>query len=423
MARATGANAQFLLGFTALYGALTSTKLFKIPFVNANIGADQALIASNLLGRGRNPQDPILDVVNDTGDIQVPVDVRNIWLWLKLHFGDPVTTAVKASGSLTFSAQPANNSTITLSGKTWTFVNGAPAANQTQIGANLAATLTSLAADLNGSADVDIAKATYTATATALSIGFDATGVAGNAYTLKTSAGSNATASGPNLIGGGYQHVFTSGAAALPFAVAEIGFPEVPSYGRNGGVVGNSLKIALAASGLLDATINLIAQNEQLFGAPLDANPTELDTIRFGQLSGQITREDAALGGITSADFTYANNYDAVRVIRSDGAIDGADPGQSAMTGTITARFQDTTLLDQASSQLPCALGFGWSTPSGYSLTVDVPRVFLPRPKRQVSSAGGIEVPYAWQASYDSTAGYLCRFTLINDLAAADYAA
>ncbi len=416
MARASGANARLILGFEGTYASATALTYFLMPFVSSGIGDEQGLIEDNLLGQGREGGDPILDVVNNSGDIQVPVDTRYIWFWLKGAMGAPVTTAVKAFGSFEFSGQPAANSSITVGGTVWTFVAGAPAANQVQIGANLAATTAAIAVALNASADVQTAKATYTGRATGLDIQFDNVGTAGNAFTLAASATSNAEASGANLIGGGYSHVFTSGAPVLPSTMLEVGFPEVPSYGRNQGACVNSVKISVATSGLLDAVISMICQKEKPFGASITNGPVEFDTNRFAQFGGEIRRNGAVLGNVTSGDFTYSNNLDPVRVIRKDGAILGVDVGKAKSNGTITARFSDTVLLDQAASQLPCALSYGWTTPSGAMLTIAVDRVFLPKPKRPVNGPGGIEVPFAWQSGKSVT-----TITLINDLAAADY--
>ena len=49
------------------------------------------------------------------------------------------------------------------------------------------------------------------------------------------------TAGTPNV------HVFTSGAASLPSMALELGLPEVPSFGMNYGVRGNTMKVDLSA--------------------------------------------------------------------------------------------------------------------------------------------------------------------------------
>lgn len=105
----------------------------------------------------------------------------------------------RASGSITFAANPAANATVTLNGTVVTFVAGAPVGNQVQIGASLQATLVSLSAFANASVDAGISQATYTNSATKLFVAAKVTGVGGNAFTL---AASVAVPSGATLIGG-----------------------------------------------------------------------------------------------------------------------------------------------------------------------------------------------------------------------------
>jgi hypothetical protein len=133
-------------------------------------------------------------------------------------FGDPATVQTKAAGSITFAGQPLANSTIALNGVAWTFVSGTPAGNQTQIGANVDATLTALATALNASADAQVSKCTYTANTTddRLEIQFDTPGSTGNVFTLAASANSNGMVSAATLTGGGYGHEWLSGAMTFP---------------------------------------------------------------------------------------------------------------------------------------------------------------------------------------------------------------
>lgn len=63
-----------------------------IPFVSSDLDSAQGLIESNVLGLGRDPTAPFQDVINVDGDVVVPVDLRNIGLWLKAMFAAPTTT-------------------------------------------------------------------------------------------------------------------------------------------------------------------------------------------------------------------------------------------------------------------------------------------------------------------------------------------
>ncbi len=93
MGRAIGSNAKIAGGFEVTPGVTPNASFFSIPLASHTMGEERPLIASDLLGLGREPQDPIADVATNVGDMVVPVDVRNFGRWLKLAFGAPVESA------------------------------------------------------------------------------------------------------------------------------------------------------------------------------------------------------------------------------------------------------------------------------------------------------------------------------------------
>ena len=312
MARARGANAVMAAAFETVYGTAPAAGYKKLPFVSSALGDEQNLIASDLLGYGREPLPPSRDVVNNDGDVVVPVDLRNFGNWLKLLMGAP--TSVDNTGVIT--------------------------------------------------------------------------------------------------------HTFVSGALALPSMAIEIGMPEVPSYGMNVGVRANMMKIQLQRSGLLNATMSLVAQGETKAAVSGAGSPTEAVIERFSQFMGDIKRNGTALGHIVSAELTYTNNLDKVEVIRPDGRIEDADPAMVGVTGTVNVRFADTVLLDQATSGDPCELSFGWAIDADNSLLFTVHSAFLPKPKTPIQGPGGIQAAFAWQAAKDPTLHKTCTAALVNDVAA-----
>lgn len=98
MARAYGANASLLAAFETTYGSNPVGDYWKLPFVSTTLGSEQGLIANDLIGLGRDPSAPIRDVIKVEGDIVVPIDVRNIGIWLKALLGSATTTG---TGTLT----------------------------------------------------------------------------------------------------------------------------------------------------------------------------------------------------------------------------------------------------------------------------------------------------------------------------------
>lgn len=418
MARARGANAGLAAAFETTYGTPPASGFRRLPFVSANLGEEQALIESDLLGFGREPLEPAYDVVNNEGDIVVPVDQRSIGFWLRGLMGAPTSAgAVAASGSIAFSAQPANNSTITLNGVAWTFVAGAPSGTQSQIGANLSATLNNLATALNASTVPQIAAVTYAANTARLSIVHDAPGVAGSAFTLAAEPASNGRSSGPALAGGANSHTFVSGAQSLPSLSIELQLPDVPFFGLTFGARVNRFQVQAQRSGLLSATLNVIAQGETVAAATQIGSPTAFPLDRFSQFQGEVKRDGVALANVVSAELAYANNLERVETIRADGRIADADPGVIAVTGTITTRFADMTLVDQATNRTPCELSLGWSAGPGASLVWTLHRVFLPRGDRQIQGPGGVQIPFAFQAAVDPSLGRAATCVLINDVA------
>jgi hypothetical protein len=93
MARQTGALVAVNMAFESAYGTAPVSGYRTVPFApGTQIGAKRPLLANELLGYGRDPLAPVLDVVTAEGEIVVPVDVENWGLWLKGAFGNPVTT-------------------------------------------------------------------------------------------------------------------------------------------------------------------------------------------------------------------------------------------------------------------------------------------------------------------------------------------
>jgi len=213
-----------------------------------------------------------------------------------------------------------------------------------------------------------------------------------------------------------YSHVFQSGAAVLPSRSIEVGNPDVPSYSVNYGAVVNQMRIAMARSGMLNATVSLICQGESApIGTSVAGTPTALQGQRFAQATGFIKRDGVALGNIVSADLSISNGLDKIEVIREDGRIAGVVPGVTAATLRIQTRFNSLALLTEATNGQPINLDeVGW-TLGGASLKFSIPRLFLPRVKRPIDGPRGIMAEFNTQAS--GQGGHKISATLKNSIA------
>src|SRR5512134_2273514 len=369
---AYGADATLKACRETAYGTAPLSGYRSLAFKSIDLSAEQPLGDDPLLGFGRNAQDPYRGLITDEGATVIPLDLRGTGFWLTGLFGDPSVGQTNASASVAFSAQPADGATITLNGTAWTLVSSTAGANETQIGANLDATLTALASDLNGAADAEISKCTYTANTTndRLEIEFASAGPTGNAFTLAASASSGGTVSAASFTGGGHRHEWLSGGDEIPSFTFEVGHPKLitPMFFRHLGTVMESLSFEMGQEGPANATLQLVAQGEEKAAATVDATPDAYQLKRFSQGRGFIKRGGVALAQVTGGNLTFSNNLERVRVIRDDGKIEAADPTIATCTGVMSLRFDGSILVAEAANGDPVALEYGFTMAEGWSL-------------------------------------------------------
>ena len=420
MPRQTGARAQANLAFESTYGVNPGSGFRTVPFASTSLGAERPLLENEMLGFGRDPLAPQRDAITADGDIVIPMDIENIGLWLRGAFGSPTTAAsLAATGNITFSAQPIVNSTVTINGVVFTFVASGATGAQSNIGGTLTLTLSNLATVLNASVNASVTPATYGSNATQLTVVHDTLGTTGNAFTLaaSTSPVSNGTVSGATLSGGANSHTYNSGSWTLPSMSIEVGMPEVPRFAMYTGTMVNTFAWTMQRSGLLSATVGLMAQAEARGTVTAAGTPTSLAYLRLGHFNGSITRNSVALGNIVSADITYSNNLDPVSIIRADGSVDGFDPMVASLSGSLVVRFADTTLIDQAVSGGPCELAFSYTLANGQTLVWTVHAVYLPQPRTPIEGPGGVVVTFDIMGARAVSPARLCTVVLNNQVA------
>lgn len=227
----------------------------------------------------------------------------------------------------------------------------------------------------------------------------------------------------PTLDGGGdptgeVTHTFQSGDWVLPSLSIEKQLPQVPRFEMFSGCVVDQLSWQMQRSGLLTATVRLIAQGETSATTTQAGSLADLALQRFGSFQGSIARNGTALGNVIATEITYGNNIDRIETIRADGKIDGADPSMAMLQGRTEMRFADTTLLSQALNGEACEMSFAYALPGGESLTFVAHAVYLPRPRVEIPGPQGVQVSFDWQAALDPIVGRMCTVTLINDVEA-----
>lgn len=200
----------------ALNDEYSFTGSFRITLTDANGKPIESRYGGSLLplevdlsefnggnGKGSATVQSIINEINSYYGAQAP-QVANIGSAydIRLASESEVVATTKATGSISFSSQPANNNTILINGVQYTFKTSASAATDIQIGGSIAETVDNLASVLNGSTNSSVRLATYTSTGSILSVSYDLGGVDGNSFTLSAAGTPAASASGATLSGG-----------------------------------------------------------------------------------------------------------------------------------------------------------------------------------------------------------------------------
>jgi len=92
MPRAQGARSILSGAFESTYGTAPGSGFMSLPFNRNMLGGAAQLLDDPVLGQGRDPLAPQLDALDVNGDIEVPLDVEAVGIWLKAAFGAPATT-------------------------------------------------------------------------------------------------------------------------------------------------------------------------------------------------------------------------------------------------------------------------------------------------------------------------------------------
>ncbi|WP_039758459.1 phage tail tube protein [Bartonella queenslandensis] len=213
-----------------------------------------------------------------------------------------------------------------------------------------------------------------------------------------------------------YTHSFTSGKVNLPSLSLEIGLPDVPDYPLFTGVRANSCAFNFQRSGEAQVTLGLMGQAEVAAKQTRATNPMEAIYSRFSQFQGSIKSAGSLLANVTAASLTYSNNLEKIETIRDDGKVEAIDAGMSALTGSISVRYGDNTLMDLARSGTPIDIELAYRIDEESKLTMTAHEVYLPKPKRSISGPGGIEASYDFQGAKDAELGKMLTVTLTNDV-------
>lgn len=235
------------------------------------------------------------------------------------------------------------------------------------------------------------------------------------AYWLKAMFGApTTTGTGP------YTHTFKVG-DNMPSEVMEISFSDgaiFNTYAKHNGCKIANFSMNIGGDGELTANIGIEAANETYSGTPYDSTPTVLSLDRFNNYQAVLVEDGATLQKVTEMDFSIDFGLDTELYTIGDGGTRGAIPeGIMAVTGNITALFQDMNLLNKAINSTETSLVVTF-TSGTKSLEFALNEIQLERKTPGIEGPKGVKLSLPWTAYMDDhAAASVVVATLINDVA------
>lgn len=174
-------------------------------------------------------------------------------------------------------------------------------------------------------------------------------------------------------------------------------------YHRFTGVELNTLALAIAANAMITGTFGTLGQGFTTDSAIIDgalyAQPTT--TSPLDSFTGTLNENNTPIAVITEISLNVANGLEARFVVGSKASI-RPSIGRSNITGSITAFFEDSVLLDKFVNETESNITFQMPDGAGNRYTITLPRIKYTGGQPDVSGEGPITLNMPFQALLDT---------------------
>jgi hypothetical protein len=180
----------------------------------------------------------------------------------------------------------------------------------------------------------------------------------------------------------------------------------VPEYHRYTGVEINTFNLSVAPDAMITGTFGTMAQDASIDTAIIAGAtyPAATVTEPFDSFSGTIDEGGSPIAVVTSLEMSLENGLSPLFVVGSDVTVEPSI-GKSRVTGTVTAFFQDKTLLEKFINETSSSLVFTLVDPAGNAYDFTLPNIKYTGGQPDVSGEGEVTIALPFTALYDSTEG------------------
>jgi hypothetical protein len=219
---------------------------------------------------------------------------------------------------------------------------------------------------------------------------------------------------GANVTTGAGPYTHTMKIGALPVSLCfekqylDLGTPQYALF--NGCRIGRG-SFSFGNEGVIPLTLDIIGKKETLSGSSFHGSPTDLGHNPFDMFEATILEGGSSIAIVSSVSLDISNDLDGgMYVIGGAGERRALPEGVTAITGTLTALFEDATLYTKAvnntesSLKITLSRGNGLGSAGNESLEILVPELVYEQNSPQIAGPRGIVVELPFSAYYDNAA-------------------
>lgn len=178
---------------------------------------------------------------------------------------------------------------------------------------------------------------------------------------------------------------------------------DIGKYLRATGCNFNNMSLSVAPNSMVTGSFGVIGKgfsvsSTAVTGATYNA---ESVTAPFDSFSGSITEGGSSIAVVTSLELTIENGMEALYVV---GSSDTLQPsiGKSMVSGSITAYFEDSVLIDKFINETSSSLSFTLTDLAGNDYLIELPNVKYNSGNPEVGGPGAVTVSLDFVALYDA---------------------
>ena len=189
---------------------------------------------------------------------------------------------------------------------------------------------------------------------------------------------------------------------------------DISKFLRSTGCQFNTMSLSVAPNSMVTGSFGIIgagftSSSSALGSATYSAETT---TAPFDSFSGSITEGGSAIAIITALELNVDNGMEALYVV---GSADTLLPsiGKSSITGSVTAYFEDTTLMDKFVNETSSAIQFTLTDALGNDYIVLLPNIKYNSGNPEVSGPGAITLTLDFVALYNASDASQIKITRV----------